>query len=215
MTLHPRHREPNDEGGFTLVELVVNFVIMGLVIVPLCMALSQAMKLIPQDGARTQLATDTSRAEGPFGNDIASSQKIQSLIASPALAFDATGAGAWTQLDTNGQVTCAQTPVGAFGIFLLLNWTDVLTGSTTQQHFYNVAWTSSGSLTKVSLYRDNANPPLVTGYCQAGDVPIRLVTTAPTATKANEGVQLTLSLRDSTGLRQGDVTLDASVRAQG
>ena len=153
MKLHPRHDEPNDEGGFTLVELVVNFVIMGLVIVPLCMALSQAMKLIPQDGARTQLATDTSRLEGPFGNDIASSQKIQSLIATPSLAFDATGAGTWTQQDTTGQVTCAQATVGFFGIFLLVNWTDVLVGSTQQQHFYNLVWASSGSMTKVIVYR--------------------------------------------------------------
>ena len=66
--------EEQRERGFTMVEVVTVVVIMGLVIAPLCIALTQAMNLIPQSSARAQAATDNVRLLSTFSDDVAQTQ---------------------------------------------------------------------------------------------------------------------------------------------
>jgi prepilin-type N-terminal cleavage/methylation domain-containing protein len=79
MRLQTGPRHPEDKGGFTLVEVVMTVVIMGLIIAPLSMAMIQALNLVPQSGARTQDATDDQHALQQWADDV--SQTERALVA--------------------------------------------------------------------------------------------------------------------------------------
>jgi hypothetical protein len=77
-----RRRVGNDdrEAGFTLVDAVASFVIMGIVIAPLTIALVQAMNVIPSSGVRTHTATDMSRLQSVFTADVTQSQAAEIFL---------------------------------------------------------------------------------------------------------------------------------------
>jgi prepilin-type N-terminal cleavage/methylation domain-containing protein len=77
------------EHGFTLIELIATIVIMGLVFVPLCAAVNQALNLIPQASTRGDAATDMDRIQEQFAIDTESAQIWQNFAISQ------------TTLDTN------------------------------------------------------------------------------------------------------------------
>src|SRR3954447_7551598 len=68
------HRRQDTELGFTLVELLITVVILGLVVGPLGIGLVQALRVIPDSGERTQAATDRDRALLVFADDVAQAQ---------------------------------------------------------------------------------------------------------------------------------------------
>ena len=73
-------RRRRTSAGFTVVELAITMVIMGLVFTPLCMALVQTITTIPQAAQETQHSTDVARLQSAMVDAITQAQGIDVYI---------------------------------------------------------------------------------------------------------------------------------------
>ena len=101
-----RTRPPENEGGFTLVEVVASIVILGLVMAPLCMALFQAMNVVPASQSRTQAATDNDRIVTQFQSDISQTNNFNLVQAIPVKVMNDLPPGSLARDGGNGSVSC-------------------------------------------------------------------------------------------------------------
>ena len=124
--------QPDDE-GFTLIEMMVTVVIMGIIIAPLTMLLIQSMLVVPQSSARTQAATDRDHLQEVMTGDIAQANHLDVYAAppgdntAPRTVVDATySQGTWDIALTAQQKStflCPADPaVTAFQLFSTVSW---------------------------------------------------------------------------------------------
>jgi prepilin-type N-terminal cleavage/methylation domain-containing protein len=169
-------RRDHGEDGFTLVEMIATIVIMGIIVVPLTSALTQALKSVPESGGRTQQATDTSRLEARLIQDLTSSNWTQ-VITQPSLAVtDAAaykpggdsfvGSPAFVAKDVATQSMACPATTSSAGFVTMTVYDDVsdnyifsglkVGGKKWNQHLYRVDFTRVGSgIAAVKVTRAN------------------------------------------------------------
>jgi prepilin-type N-terminal cleavage/methylation domain-containing protein len=191
-----RHRITDSEDrerGFTLVEMVATIVIMGLVMAPLCMALLQAMNLIPASSARTQVATDTDRLVSQFSDDVA---QTQDYVNNPANTAGDPNSIYWmlyglaSDTQSQGTIPCpASAPTPVISLLVTPFWYD-LTTAVPPDHpqtiaFWRLKFTNPGGgstrlMVEVQRSADNATwPTYLTAYCAPGLSVATVTTRAP------------------------------------
>jgi hypothetical protein len=69
-------RSHRNESGFTLVDVVASFVILGIIMVPLSRAMFETMKIPAQNGGITKGATDFDRLQSVVSRDVAQAQQL-------------------------------------------------------------------------------------------------------------------------------------------
>ena len=99
-----------DESGFTLVEVIVYVVLIGIIIVPLATVTTQAIRFFPTSNARSQTAANLDRLQYQFADDVAEAQ----LMINFALNQTASATNVWwpgiarhTSV-VSGPITCAR-----------------------------------------------------------------------------------------------------------
>ncbi|GIU90153.1 MAG: hypothetical protein KatS3mg010_1252 [Acidimicrobiia bacterium] len=151
--------------GFTLVEMCTAIVVMGLVIAPIAIAVSQAITLVPEAKTRTDRAMETTFLVDRFANDVADSNISPGVV----------GGGADT-------ITCGEhyPAVWFFPANLwYLSATDWRLDGLDDIILYTGHWTDvGGGVTKVELKRTHlwlTEPERttwyeaqLTGYCRTG-----------------------------------------------
>jgi prepilin-type N-terminal cleavage/methylation domain-containing protein len=189
------------DDGFTLVEMIVAIVIMGLVVAPLCMALTQAMNLVPTTSAREQVATDSERLLEQFSADVAQTTALTGTPAPNGNVWLRGGAFEGTTVATPGVVACpaggslasgasTTSPVATFwhldsgaipaGHNLSQIWQIKFTNIGSSKYKAEIqrrVWDQTADPSQLSL------PPFatfLTGYCTPGASPVvQIVTMAP------------------------------------
>ena len=99
-------RTRRDDRGFTLTELIVTVVILGIIVIPIATVTQEMLNLGPQSSQRTASATDTSRLVQVFSDDVAQAQTV--------LTSDSSGTLVQRLLegdDNNGPTQSAPPPV--------------------------------------------------------------------------------------------------------
>lgn len=173
------------DDGFTLVELMMTIVIMGIVIAPLCMALVQTLNTIPTSGAGIQTSTDAGRLQTAMVDDIGQAQGIDVYMGSngvyyiplndlPLPAFVENSPTSWSTTDNTSSLNqfpfkCQawSQPWNLFDVFQSssLNANGTVpgrTGATTTVDLYTATVTNvSGNWNKVVVHRwvSNAGAP--------------------------------------------------------
>ena len=212
------------ENGYTLVEVVAVIAILGVIVVPLCATLVQALNVVPQSGQRTQTATDNSRLLSTFSADIAQAQRIETFP--PAVG---TGTGA-VNLDTNanaiptGTTTTFNCQTGTSPV-IELTWRDrtqdlvdgfgnvILPLPLSSRATYSLVFTgvagSSPPLYKLDLQRVSvlrggpASTPvsyLQSVYCSSDDAVVTVNVVPANASTYNEEVSIAVKgLKDRSG----------------
>jgi prepilin-type N-terminal cleavage/methylation domain-containing protein len=152
-----RRAEHGVEAGFTLVEVTMTIVIMGVVIAPLCMAMIQALNTIPQSGAGIQHSTDTSQLQSAVQESITQAQGYDVFVGLssgwnqlPFDAFHETSPTAWKPTDQSG----------ILGLYPFKCATQASTNLGNQWNLFDAWWSSSVSAiaprtdggTRVELY---------------------------------------------------------------
>jgi prepilin-type N-terminal cleavage/methylation domain-containing protein len=66
----PDRDSPRGEHGFTVTEMITAVVIMGVILAPLTMALTQSLKLLPEAGARSESAIQETKFVERFAQDV-------------------------------------------------------------------------------------------------------------------------------------------------
>ena len=205
--------EPN-EHGFTLVEMLTCIVLMGLVMLTLCVAVTQSLTVIPRSGARSQLAADADALLKVFTEDIAQAQTIQ---VGGVVAFNFPS----TQNNTGPILTACTNTCATFGCGWLLigGFKDQSLGSTAPQQTTLLRIVISGTAAQrtVEIYdlRKGIDSRYLSGFCRPTDTQVVSIQTfAPSGGQLNERVRVVLNLRDKTGDLQAPIYLDAAVRAQ-
>ena len=155
MKRHCRARRGGgDQRGFTVVEMVTCVVLMGIVVAPLALAVSQAINLVPEDRARSEAAIDRSLVLNRFSDDLANASgffwNVLPVPGEHVHACPATGAG----------------PVHLFvpvweGNAAIYTATFVPTGGTTTRVEVNRAPFSGGAA--------GTDSTVLTGYCDPAD----------------------------------------------
>jgi len=189
-------RARRSEAGFTLVEMVVVIVIMGIVIAPLTIAINESLNLVPESGAQSQTATDADRFQTTLAGDIASATQVNvdktvgnnGVNVGTILAFNAPGTLTWTKASAAAQTIPCVTS-GAVTTEILSTLTFDSSDPWAQNHnylgpiwtfeYWKLVFTQLGSVTRVDVHRfENIwNWPL-------GSVP-------PATSAADQGVFLT------------------------
>ncbi|MGQ0826469.1 MAG: type II secretion system protein [Actinomycetota bacterium] len=150
MTRRQRLRR-GSERGFTVVEMITCIVVLGLVMVPLSLAVNQTLTQLPDNTARTQQSNESQRAVTLFTDDMtnATTTDLFKLY---------TPYGAKT-------ITCGQTTPP---LVALLQWTDA--NAVLQNSIWLINFgTPAGTAVPVNLIRWSNGPPVVDtvfrGYC--------------------------------------------------
>jgi len=223
-----RHaRRTDSDGGFTIVELCLTIVIMGLVMGPLTMALTQALRQIPANGARSQRSTDTNQLAYAFSDDVAQTQSFHDYgtVFAPqppptpptaGVYFDST-ASPPVQIPVATVVTCPSS-AGQADVYSFA-WTDQgLGGTKSAQPTYTAVFsaTQTANLFRMDVRRVDSvfgtDQTLFTGYCNTNDAPITTFDSWPSAREHYE-IHMWLRLRDAYGDSVPDVHIDGTARA--
>ena len=212
-------RRQRDQRGFTLTEVVVVVVVMGLVVAPLALAVTQALKLTPDAGARTQVATDGTLLADRFSADIANTNYNGGGVVTG-------GTGAFTTRN----VTCGETtPPAAFVIpengWIVLTTDTALKSTAPIVVAYSVVWTQVTGGYKFVLNRAyipfnstswSPAKAMLTGYCKTGERVATLTNEAKgTDGRATRRVTMSVFLRRSISSDPTNVVVTASVRNSG
>jgi hypothetical protein len=201
----------------TTIELLTAVVIMGLVVAPLSIAMTQALNLVPESSERTKASTDTDRLLRDFSNDVANANdhpvlgRVANFATIPFVKDRGTG-----------QVACPTTASAPIPQNLLIwaAWMDRASIAPVQKGaLYILSWSRvSADLVKVELLRMNElsqSDVYLTGYCQSSPTadPVATVTITPPGKATRERVELTLNLRNRNGDPQQPLVLAGTVRA--
>lgn len=133
----PRRRaRRRDESGFTLVDVVASFVILGIVMAPLAMSLVEAMKVIPSSSTRSINATQRDRLQAQLQTDLSEAGQVvlepshdvngnvTPSSATPTVGFQALPAQ-WVQATTplfGNVAVCVTTPNAQIPVFETAVW---------------------------------------------------------------------------------------------
>jgi len=90
-----RSRAP-DEHGFTLTELLVTVMIIGMIAYAISMVLIHALTIIPQSGSRSGAAADRAFFVDTFSDDVANSKGIVGSVNSPSCVDGPAIVPSWT-----------------------------------------------------------------------------------------------------------------------
>jgi prepilin-type N-terminal cleavage/methylation domain-containing protein len=181
-----RRRAHTDERGFTLTEVVVTVTILGLIAVPLCASLLQAVKIAPETSARATRAQDRQFLADSFATDTGRAVSVTMFHPSSQTAIDISSTGSATRT-----LPCTAF-AGAKKLFTLsvasLKFPDEASAPGNDylydQHdvTYSAEITTTGEITSVKITRTDSIPDTVTvGYCTAN---APNVITYATATKS-------------------------------
>jgi prepilin-type N-terminal cleavage/methylation domain-containing protein len=215
MRLHPRGRAPRrplpcSEQGFTLVELLTTIVIMGLVVTPLSIVMTQALTLVPESSERTKSSTDADRLVRDFSNDVANANLFSGLRVRNMV----------TNTNDSGSGTVACSPTAGERYLILAWWTDQGLGSpdpSLKAAAYRLRWVPQGAgITRVEVVRSAPDRVSLTGYCRASptaDPQVARVTITPPTSATREHVQVELNLRDRRGASLPRLVVGGTVRA--
>jgi hypothetical protein len=199
--------------------MVATLVIMGLIVVPLCTMMLQALTLPGVAGTRTQNASDRDNTQLLFAQDIAQATQITTYTAPTCFGFACNpGTGTTTSLATTSptttttpiSITCAGTPNVPSWSTIGTTWTDSSSG-TVHSPTYKLVWYSipGSAFLRVELHRvesvSNADTTLVRGYCKTGGSDVVATTQTAMATSAASSANptytlnatMTIALRDS------------------
>jgi prepilin-type N-terminal cleavage/methylation domain-containing protein len=210
------------ERGFTMVEVVTVVVIMGLVIAPLCMALTQAMNLIPQSSARAQAATDNDRLLATFSDDVAQTQVYVNgpanqwyciAVNNPVCQPTTSASGSYT---TPATVPAVQTLYQ----FLYLSWQDAgVSPAVVYQVWWRLRLSPGGGpgRMQVEVQRSTDNvtySTYLTAYAAVNKAIAVVTTSPPLDTPADGSIGVVLqNLTDKFGTALNKIEFIAKMRA--
>jgi hypothetical protein len=228
MSCRASRRAPTAEDGLTLTELIATIVIMGLVMAPLCTAFIQALKMIPQSGTRTQVATDNDRLLLAFSDDVAQTQLWVNQANTPGITATNTWFPTFSLRPTasvTGRVQCPS--VATTTQLLTLFHSDPASSSPHnlwqdwQVVFTSVVGSPSVMMQVQRRDRDTTSSftsawdTLTTGYCTPLQTDVAVLTAvAPQAQPPTDGnITLVLAhLSDNRGNLLGAVSLQVNIR---
>lgn len=165
------------EHGFTLTELLVAVVLMGLIVGPLSMALVQSFTILPQASARSQAAIERRFAIDAMEDDVANATTISHLPGSVPVVGQPAVPGLF------GIAFCA---ANATADFLRMSWTDVTSRRARWEITYTSATATRSAMTLTrtperldgTWVADGQPEQWDVGYCTIGlfgpAVPLRL-----------------------------------------
>lgn len=181
-----RRAEGRGDGGFTLSELLVVIILLGMIVAPLSTALIQILRIVPVAEDRSEAAADRAVFTSRFEDDVANTTSLPatSLLFCPAGTAPLTIPITFWWYDPETDLT---------------KWVWTL-------YLFRYSTHSSG-LTKFELLRweiraggggtgQAVNVPHLTGYCTPGDLLALWVNSAPNATYPRRQFGLYLWLRD-------------------
>ena len=205
-------RKGRGKAGFTVLEVVMAIVIMGLIVTPLSMALVQATNLVPESGERTQHATDTARLITIFNDDVAQMQKLRT---GTDVRFDSE---TWTE--ANSSLSYALCSAGTYPI-ARFEWRDLgVVGSTPTTVDYTARVYGEGDRTHVELVREAAGEAQVVtrGYCksayEAGNSSLVPISLGGASNPNGYQLTLTMHVRDRGGVAAPPEVVSANARVR-
>jgi hypothetical protein len=199
-------------------ELLASICIMGLVVAPLAVTLTQALNFVPESSARTKVATDTDRLLREFSNDIASANMVPNagrVLNVPTGMWDS-GSGP--------PIAC---PTSLNPTPLIWSFSkDHGAGARANPQMTAIYWlkwfpAASGFL-RAEVWRQSAttNEPLLVGYCRniasdglPVDTNVATVTITPPTSTTSEQVEIHLRLRTRPDLPPTELVMSGAVRA--
>ena len=217
-----------DESGFTLVEVIVYVVLIGIIIVPLATVTTQAIRFFPTSNARSQTAANLDRLQYQFADDVAEAQ----LMINFALNQTASATNVWwpgiarhTSV-VSGPITCAS-PAPALNsstttkIFESVHNDLGITGSAVSD-FWQITFTNNGSsnllmqLQRYDVTGSTTGPTdtYLTAYCSSGASIGRVDTYEPQPNAPESGyVDLVLqNLSDNSGNAIDTINVQSAIR---
>jgi hypothetical protein len=161
-----RRSEPGD-AGMTLPELLISFVLTGMVVVPIAMALQMALRIPSESGGRSQAALQRSILTSQWTEDVGSAILVDRCVDLACATRRAPEAD-----QTSNCRTVGATPVEEQVV--KFTWLDITrTGSPLVTAEYRLRYSAHhASATKVELTRtlagaaaNNGTRALLSGYC--------------------------------------------------